>query len=116
MFRPNLTCSIEQKSGYDIYGIAIHGEVKTEHCALVRNLVSSVKTSVRTDSSASHGNAQEIQADVLVLVYPKTTATIGAVIGIGDERFMVKSKQGRYSIAGRLDHYEMGCVFWEDGE
>lgn len=116
MFRPNLNCVVRQKSGYDIYGMPTHGIRKKERCAIVKKVLRNDKTSVRADSSASRGNARELEADVLVLVDPNTTAEIDALLDVAGDRLRVMSKHGRYSIGGKLDHYELGCTYYSDSE
>lgn len=116
MFKPNLDCVIRQKAGSDVYGMPTYGARKKERCAIVKKVLRSDKTSVRADSSASRGNARELEADVLILVNPNTTAQIDAIIDVVGDQFRVMSKHGRYSIAGTLDHYELGCTYHSDSE
>lgn len=116
MFRPNLDCVVRQKAGNDVYGMPTLGARKRERCAIVKKVLRNDKTSVRADSSASRGNAREMEADVLLLVSPNTTAEIDAVIDVVGDRFRVMSKHGRYGIGGRLDHYELGCNYYSDSE
>lgn len=116
MFRPNLDCVVRQKGGTDVYGMPIHGARKKERCAIVKKVLRNDKTSVRADSSASRGNARELEADVLILVSPQTTAEIDAILDTVGDTFLVQSKHGRYDIRGRLDHYELGCTYYSDSE
>lgn len=116
MFRPNLDCVVRQKAGNDVYGMPAYGARKRERCAIVKKVLRSDKTSVRADSSASRGNARELEADVLILVSPNTTAQIDAILDVVGDQFRVMSKHGRYSIAGKLDHYELGCNYYSDSE
>lgn len=116
MFRPNLQCVVRQKSGNDVYGMPTYGSRKRERCAVVKKVLRNNKTSVRADSSASRGNARELEADVLVLVFPNTTAEIDAILDLAGDRFRVISKHGRYSLRGALDHYELGCTYFSDTE
>ena len=116
MFRPNLICFIQQMQSYDDYGQPVIGRKKKERCAITRKVLTNRKTSVRADSSASRGSAREIEADVLVLVAPNTTADIDSIVTIEDERFRVLSKHARYAINGRKDHYELGCSYWSEAD
>ncbi len=116
MFRPNLDCVVRQKAGNDLYGMPTLGARKKERCAIVKKVLRNDKTSVRADSSASRGNAREMEANVLILMTATTTAEIDAVIDVVGDRFRVISKHGRYSIAGKLDHYELGCNYYSDSE
>lgn len=116
MFRPNLDCVVRQKAGNDVYGMPSYGNRKRERCAIVKKVLRNDKTSVRADSSASRGNARELEADVLILIAPKTTAEIDAILDVAGDRFRVMTKHGRYSISGELDHYELGCTYYSDSE
>lgn len=116
MFRPNLDCVVRQKNGSDVYGMPAYGSRKKERCAVVKKVLRNNKTSVRADSSASRGNARELEADVLILIGANTTAQIDAILDVAGDRFRVMSKHGRYSIAGKLDHYELGCTYFSDLE
>ncbi|WP_151708807.1 hypothetical protein [Acinetobacter brisouii] len=114
MFRPNLNCTVQGKGGSDVYGMPIHGAKTKERCAVVKKVLRNAKTSVRADSSASRGNAREMEADVVILVRVTTVAELDAIIDAAGERFRVMTKHGRYAISGQLDHYELGCTYWNE--
>jgi hypothetical protein len=116
MLRTNLTCIIRQKDGTDVYGLPLHGKRKKEACAVVKRILRNDKTSVRADSSASRGNARELEADIIILLTPNTTAEIDAIIDFAGDTFSVKSMHQRYDIKGKLDHFEVGCTYYSDSE
>jgi hypothetical protein len=113
MFFPNKTCIISVASGKtDVYGQPLPGRKVSEGCAVVRLQLNNIKTSVRTDSSASRGNAMELVTDALLLLSRNTVANIDDVIEIEGAKLRVISKHPRYSVNGKLDHYEIGAITW----
>jgi hypothetical protein len=113
MFRPNQTCIINISSGKtDVYGQPLPARRSKERCAVVKLELTNLQTSVRTDSSASRGNAMEVVTNA-ILLFPKTTiASIDDLIEIAGAKLKIVSKHPRYSVAGDLDHYEIGAVTW----
>lgn len=114
MFRPNQDCVVRMQDGHDLYGMPKLGARKKERCAIVKLKVKNDKSSVRADSSASRGNARELEADVLLLLGPKTMAEHDAIIEIANNQYRVMSVNPRFSISGKLDHFEVGCTYWSE--
>lgn len=114
MFRPNLTCFVREQGGYDAYGMPIQGKKKKEPCAVVKKILINDKTSVRADSSASRGNARELEANTVILLSPTTIARIDSLIELHGDSFRIKSMHARFAISGRLDHYECECTYWRE--
>lgn len=116
MYRPNQSCTIRLNTEYSLFGTPIEGRRKREKCAIVRLLIANEKSSVRADSSASRGNARELQSDSLFLFGPQTAVEIDSVVELLGDSFRVTSKQPRFDMRGRLDHFEVGCSYWSDNE
>lgn len=116
MFTPNQFCFVRARNGYDHFGLAKFGLRRKERCAIVKMIQQSNKTSVRADSSASRGNAREVVADLVILLEPKTTATIDSIIEFGGDMYVVKSVHKRFDIRGKHDHTEAACTYWSDKE
>lgn len=116
MFRPNQNCVIRKQDGHDMYGMPKPGAKKKERCAIVRLKQLNDKSSVRADSSASRGNAREIEASVLILLQPNTIAEIDSIIEIFGDRYRIMSMNPQFAISGRLDHYEVECDYWSEIE
>lgn len=114
MFRPNQDCVVRIQNGHDIYGMPKLGARKKERCAIVKLKVINDKSSVRADSSASRGNARELEADVLILLGAKTTARHDAIIELLNSQYRVMSVNPRFAISGKVDHYEIGCTYWSE--
>ncbi|HFF4697451.1 hypothetical protein [Acinetobacter baumannii] len=116
MFTPNQFCFVRARNGYDHFGLAKFGLRRKERCAIVKMIQQCNKTSVRADSSASRGNAREVVADLVILLEPKTTATIDSIIEFSGDMYVVKSVHKRFDIRGKHDHTEAACTYWSDNE
>jgi hypothetical protein len=115
MFRPNLSCTIQKASGkVDVYGMPEPGVKYVERCAVVRLKLTSEKSSVRADTSASRGNALEIEADVMFLLTKNTVAKINDMILFEGEKYRIASRFPRVDLQGKMDHYEVTCTYWSD--
>lgn len=113
MFRPNQNCQIRKVGGKtDVYGMPIAGPLVPERLAIINLNLVAVKSSVRADSSASRGNANELEADAKFLLTKTTVAEIDDMIVYGGNEFRIVSKFPRHDLQGRLDHYEITCTFW----
>lgn len=113
MFVPNLKCQIQKASeSTDVYGMPIPGVKKNELMAIVEMRMMAVKSSVRADSSASRGNAQEIECDARFLLTTKTVAAINDILIFGSHKFRIVSIFPRHDVQGRLDHFEVTCNYW----
>lgn len=109
MFTPNLHGFIQSSFGYDVNAERKYGNQRECPYATVSMKIDLQKTSVRADSSASRGSADEIATTrTKILVPAYVTASFGdRFISAEGYRFLVKSVHPRYSIGGRLDHYEI---------
>lgn len=113
MFRPNTPCVIHAASGNtDIYGMPIPGAKIKERCSVVKMLLLNEKSAVRADTSATRGNAREMEADTVLLLAPNTVAAIDDNIELRGHQFRVMSMSSRFGVMGNLDHYEAKCTYW----
>jgi len=113
MFLPNTDCWITaQTLEADIYGRRIEGARRHERCGVVKLLVENGKTSVRADSSASRGNADEYVADA-VLLFPATSQVqYGEKVEIAGFELKVSGVFPRFTVQGVLDHYQVELMTW----
>lgn len=113
MFRPNQNCFIQKSSGKtDVYGMPVPGAKVSERLAVIELNIASEKSSVRADTSASRGNAQEMEVVSKFLLTKTTVAQINDILIYGGHSFRVKSMFPRHDLQGSLDHYEVTCTFW----
>lgn len=116
IFQPKNNCVVIANSGTDVYGMPKPGVRKSERCSIVKFIVRNEKSSVRADSSASRGNAMELEADGIFLMAITTSADIDDLIEINQHRMRVMGKHARHNAAGALHHYEIHCTYWSDKE
>lgn len=113
MFRSNNTCTIRTSSGKtDVYGKPTPGNSYKEACAIVKLDIRNLTSSVRTDSSATRGNARELIADSVILLNKATRGNIDDVIVVAGYELRILTKQPRFSATGALDHYEITASVW----
>lgn len=113
MFRPNQNCQIQKSSGKtDVYGMPVPGRKVNERLAVIELNLMAVKSSVRADSSASRGNAQEMEVSSKFLLAKNTIADIDDILIYGGNSFRVVSIFPRHDLQGRLDHHEVTCTYW----
>jgi hypothetical protein len=110
MFLPNNRGQLFRRMGNNLHGETQFASPQTVDCGVVRLMPKVETTSVRVDSSASRGMAEETTAKAKIL-FP-------AYVRIGqDDRFDIAgislrciTVEPRYAIAGHLDHYECDFV------
>lgn len=117
--RPRTPCVISKKTGgFDMYGRETHRIRRTKtKCSIVNLYNETEKTSVRADSSASRGRADEQVADVRVLLRPKEKISTGDLIEItlqgGDPIVMqVNRIFRRPDIDGAIHHIDVEGDLW----
>lgn len=106
MFRPNLIGMLQKAVGYDRYGQPSFGAQLPCPFAIVTLDVKNQKTSVRTDSSASRGAADETVADAKILIAKTMKPEIGDLFKFEDVEYVVSGVFVRRSVIGIVDHYE----------
>lgn len=107
MFIPNLRGDLYRKSGRDIYGRAQLGPRQDCPFAIINLEIGARKTSVRADSSASRGAADEIASQRAKILIPSyVDVRVGDYFGFQGRRYEINMVHPRHSITGRFDHYE----------
>jgi len=72
MFRPNTECTVREHNGLDGYGQRQYGpEITNVPCTVSKWRFFVDQTSVRADSAASRGNAEEIIGDAILAMERK---------------------------------------------
>lgn len=113
MFRPNVPCVIRRLAdGYDVFGQRAEANSWPSMCGIVMLRASDQQTTVRADSSASRGFADEDVAQGKLLFSPASGIREDDIVEVAGMTVQVKTIHPRYAIAGRLDHYEVGCITW----
>ena len=96
----------------DLYGKRTYSAWVTKSFGIIKLEQKSEKTSVRTDSSASRGSAQEILADARFLFPKDVILKEGDRIQFGGFYLTVVSVFPRHRVTGELDHWQVDCDIW----
>lgn len=113
MFTPNVRCWLRLVGSTNVYGEESLGAKIPELCNVVRLRKSVTHTTVRSDSSATRGHADENEANVIILLSPKTKATLGSQLEVVGVKVRINDLQPRMNMLGQLEHYEVRGEFWE---
>jgi plasmid replication initiation protein len=113
MIIPSLLVKRQPAATSDLYGQPQLGAVTWEKVVPIKLKFTAQHTTVRTDSSASHGHAYETTSDVVILAMPRSKINIDDILTIGEYRVVVITKHPRYRVNGRLDHLEIHCAVWK---
>lgn len=113
LFIPNLKCVITKHNGLDIFGQPQPGTEYKEKCAIVKLITKTAPTPIRADASASRGAAREQIADGELLFVATTKVDIDDFVKVADVTLRVIGKYPRYSLSGKLDHFQILCNIWE---
>lgn len=114
MLYARIPCKIRKQSGTDVYGQAAYGDPAEAMCAVVKLDASAIKTSVRTDSSASRGSAEEVAPVGKLLFPPIYDVAIGDLVLVHGLTVKVKSVQPRFAVFGGVDHNEVDLMATEN--
>jgi len=109
MFIPNNSGMLSRKSGDNKYGEPIFTAPVKVSCAVINIKDDIKKTAVRTDSSASRANADELVAMATILFPIVVPILNGDKFTIQGFDLRAIAVQPRYTTAGAADHFE--CTF-----
>ena len=110
MFKPNNLCRVKRATGTRSgRGVATYSDPVSVACSVVHLNPRVQKTSVRADSSATRGNAEERVSDARLL-FPITFKPKEAdKIEFAGHVLEVTGVEPAYTALGRLDHYQVDC-------
>lgn len=107
MFEPNSVGMLYRATGFDVHSRPTYSAAVECPFAPVNMEIGAQKTSVRADSSASRGAADEeavMRGKILVVRY--VAIEIGDKFVFEDVNYRVSRKHIRRSVAGIIDHIE----------
>lgn len=102
-----VSCVLVKQGGHDLYGEAVAGARINEKCAVVRLEESQQGSTVRVDSGATRGGADEARNVSRLLMKKTSTVALDDIIEMEGLTMRVMSKRLRYSIHGKIDHFEI---------
>ncbi len=108
MFRPNITAHFMKRSTTrDIFGKEAFGPLTPVRAGVVNLDVLMEASSVRADSSASRGSAQDLIAQAKILVPKASPVRVGDIMVLYEITIEITHRQPRINTRGMLDHYEL---------
>lgn len=113
MFQPNVLCTLTRASGHtDLYGNPMFDPPRPAKCGIVKLVSRDQNVTVRADSSASRGAAQEMVADALLLFPPVYGVKNDDVIDVIGVKLKVTGVFPRHNVNGQIDHYQVEAMLW----
>lgn len=107
MFRPNSIGTLAKRVGRDIHSRPTYGPAAECPFAPVNLSLSTEKTTVRADSSASRGAAEETISPHGKILVPQTVSiAAGDRFSFAGENYLVVAIHPRHAVTGALDHFE----------
>lgn len=104
MFRPNQVAQIKRTLGRDFHSRPTFSPAEDIEIAIVKLERSDVVTTVRADSSASRGAAEELITKGKILT--KHEVSRGDVLIMAGGEYKIVMKHSRFTVTGVLDHLE----------
>ncbi len=111
-FRGSVACTIEHQGSPDVYGEIGFSAPVPERCGVVRLRHERQDTTVRADSSATRGYADEFVSTNLILLQATTQARSGDRLTVAGVKIRIMSLFPRYDVHGVLDHFEVRGELW----
>lgn len=110
MLYARVPCTLARPTANNLYGQRGYAAPGAALCQVVKLNAGAAKTSVRTDSSASRGSAEEFVADAVLLFPALYDVAVGTLVTIKGLTLEIKTIERRFTVAGDLDHYEAALV------
>lgn len=112
MIIPTLKIEHHKAAGHDLFGQAKIKRQADQMVCPVRLVFDQQHTTVRTDSAATHGSAMEMTATCVLLFKPGTRVTVDDMLVVMGNKLRVIEKHPRYTVGGKLDHWQVKAVAW----
>lgn len=107
-FRPNIAATIQRKlPKRDIHGRESFDIPQPVMIAIVRLGDKVEESSVRADSSASRGSAEQATLQAKLLIGPAVKVSSGDVISVQGRLIEIEGVADRMDLFGKLDHREL---------
>ena len=116
VFLANVWATLERAAAAtDVYGRVTLGSPEKVKIAIINLELTREKTSVRTDSSATRGNADEVIATRVRVLFPKSTEPArGDKVTVEGREIKVISVFPRHNIRGVVEHFQVDGDVWSD--
>ena len=114
MFIPNNRGVLKRFVSNNGYGEPKFAAGVTVSCGVVHLNKKIVKTSIRVDSSASRGASEEFVSVSKILFRSNVIVKPEDQFEIAGFILKASTIENRYSVPGKLDHFEIDFVQWEN--
>lgn len=113
----NQSGKLTRKTGTSRRGEPLYADAaQTVRVDIVHLVGKIAPTSVRTDSSATRGNAEEMTAAAKILFQVAANPKRGDRFVIHGIVLRIETVEPRIDTFGKLDHWETTLVLWDDDE
>lgn len=112
MIYPTLPVKVWNVAGYDLHAQPTLAREPDEKVCPVRLSFKVERTTVRTDAAASKGQAFDSTAQIVLLALPTTKIGNSSRIEVLGRSLRVVETHPRFTVSGKLDHYEIRCDAW----
>lgn len=112
MMIPNRRAALYRMVGTDVYSERQYAVAQDVLCAVVHLNKKALKTSVRADSSASRGSADEFVSTSKILFSANVIIGVEDKLSISGQMLKVMTVEPRYGVDGRHDHNEVDFEQW----
>lgn len=113
MIYPTLWIFVQSAAGRDKHGQPLLSSRVRHKVSPVKLIFSDQHTTVRTDSSGTHGSAIEKTSNVVLLAKPGSGIKINDIVVIGPHSVKVIGVHDRYDAQGKWAHSELHCDTWK---
>jgi hypothetical protein len=104
-------CVIKNKIGNNLYAEPIFGVARNSLCAVLKLDILRKPTTVRTDSSATRGHADEEEAVSKFLLMADEVISLDDYLFVNGVPLRISSIRYRYNIHKKIDHLEVEASF-----
>lgn len=112
-FLPNLKATLRRaRDEYTATGSVTYADPEPIRLAVVTLGGNVSKTSVRADSSASRGAAEELRHEARLMMPVKVKPRLYDRVEVGGWDIEIKEVIPRWDIFGKLDHYQVDGDRW----
>lgn len=107
VFRPNQMGVLRKKLSRDVRGQITYGLARPCPFGVINMEIGALKTSVRADSSASRGSADETVAErAKILIAKQVDVAVSDRFEFDGLVFEIAARHVRRSVSGAIDHFE----------
>ncbi|HFP9309441.1 TPA: hypothetical protein ACJI3N_005358 [Raoultella planticola] len=104
--------SVYRKGNVDMYGAAEYQFLRRVDVGVVAFIESMEKSTVRADSSASRGKAEQAEFDAVLIVPLESKILMEDLLVMEGKKLRVESIHRRWGLHGRPGHLELGANVW----